>query len=54
MQAIMRRLYRALSRITVAGLAFAGLTLAMVSTIGCGVGPNYKRPTVEVPVTYRG
>ena len=21
--------------------------------IGCAVGPNYKRPTVDVPVTYR-
>jgi multidrug efflux system outer membrane protein len=26
----------------------------MTSLIGCAVGPNYKRPTVEVPVTYRG
>jgi multidrug efflux system outer membrane protein len=23
-------------------------------TSGCAVGPNYKRPTVNVPVTYRG
>ena len=22
--------------------------------IGCAVGPNYKRPSVDVPVTYRG
>jgi multidrug efflux system outer membrane protein len=22
--------------------------------LGCAVGPNYKRPTVDVPVTYRG
>jgi outer membrane protein, multidrug efflux system len=30
-------------------LLFATLVLA-----GCAVGPNYKRPTVNVPVTYRG
>ena len=30
-------------------LLFATLALA-----GCAVGPNYKRPTVDVPVTYRG
>ena len=34
-------------------LAFA-ILLAMTVTIGCAVGPNYKRPTVDVPVTYRG
>jgi outer membrane protein, multidrug efflux system len=28
--------------------------LAMTGMIGCAVGPNYKRPTVDVPVTYRG
>ena len=35
-------------------LRLAGVTLAIVSTIGCAVGPNYKRPSVDVPVTYRG
>jgi outer membrane protein, multidrug efflux system len=34
-------------------LPFA-IVLAMTVTIGCAVGPNYKRPTVDVPVTYRG
>ena len=34
--------------------ALAGVALAVASTIGCAVGPNYKRPSVEVPVTYRG
>jgi multidrug efflux system outer membrane protein len=29
------------------------LVLAMSALIGCAVGPNYKRPTVNVPVTYR-
>jgi multidrug efflux system outer membrane protein len=33
---------------------FLGLLLAMGGLIGCAVGPNYKRPTVDVPVTYRG
>ena len=33
-------------------LPFA-ILLAMAGTIGCAVGPNYKRPTVDVPVTYR-
>jgi multidrug efflux system outer membrane protein len=31
-----------------------GLLLATTGLIGCAVGPNYKRPTVNVPVTYRG
>jgi multidrug efflux system outer membrane protein len=31
-----------------------GLLLAMSGLMGCAVGPNYKRPTVDVPVTYRG
>jgi multidrug efflux system outer membrane protein len=35
-------------------LKLAGIALAITSTIGCAVGPNYKRPTVDVPVTYRG
>lgn len=35
-------------------LRLAGLTLALAGTIGCAVGPNYKRPSVDVPVTYRG
>jgi outer membrane protein, multidrug efflux system len=30
-----------------------GLLLASTGLIGCAVGPNYKRPTVDVPVTYR-
>jgi outer membrane protein, multidrug efflux system len=34
-------------------LAFA-ILLAITVTVGCAVGPNYKRPTVDVPVTYRG
>src|ERR1700739_3839811 len=28
--------------------------LAIVGLTGCAVGPNYRRPTVDVPVTYRG
>ncbi|HTZ98153.1 MAG TPA: efflux transporter outer membrane subunit [Terriglobales bacterium] len=27
--------------------------LALIVSIGCAVGPNYKRPAVDVPVTYR-
>jgi outer membrane protein, multidrug efflux system len=30
------------------------LLLAVTGFIGCAVGPNYQRPTVDVPVTYRG
>ena len=30
------------------------LLLAMLALAGCAVGPNYKRPTVDVPGTYRG
>jgi outer membrane protein, multidrug efflux system len=33
------------------------LTIVLFSVAlwsGCAVGPNYKRPTVDVPVTYRG
>jgi multidrug efflux system outer membrane protein len=26
----------------------------MTALLGCAVGPNYKRPSVNVPVTYRG
>jgi multidrug efflux system outer membrane protein len=29
------------------------LLLATLELAGCAVGPNYKRPTVDVPVTYR-
>lgn len=29
------------------------LLLFMFAMLGCAVGPNYKRPTVDVPVTYR-
>lgn len=37
-------------------LRFANLlavSLLLVASIGCAVGPNYKRPSVNVPVTYR-
>jgi len=27
--------------------------MALATSIGCAVGPNYKRPSVDVPVTYR-
>jgi len=30
------------------------LSLSMALTAGCAVGPNYKRPSVEVPGAYRG
>ncbi len=30
------------------------LLLVTLVLAGCAVGPNYKRPTVSVPVTYRG
>lgn len=36
------------------GLLLAIIGLMMAGLIGCTVGPNYKRPTVDVPVTYRG
>jgi outer membrane protein, multidrug efflux system len=34
-------------------LAFAGFVFLTLSLVGCAVGPNYKRPTVDVPATYR-
>jgi multidrug efflux system outer membrane protein len=34
--------------------SFLGLLLAMIGMIGCAVGPNYKRPAVDVPGMYRG
>ncbi|HEY2544993.1 MAG TPA: efflux transporter outer membrane subunit [Candidatus Acidoferrum sp.] len=30
------------------------VSLAMLLTSGCAVGPNYKRPSVDVPGAYRG
>ena len=30
------------------------LLLAAGGLVSCAVGPNYKRPTVDVPVTFRG
>src|SRR5215472_4318770 len=33
---------------------FAVVLLAMSVVVGCTVGPNYKRPTVDVPGAYRG
>ncbi|HTR24713.1 MAG TPA: efflux transporter outer membrane subunit [Terriglobales bacterium] len=30
------------------------IPLALAATLGCAVGPNYKRPSVDVPGTYRG
>jgi multidrug efflux system outer membrane protein len=32
----------------------AVLCMASIALTGCVVGPNYKRPSVDVPVTYRG
>jgi len=32
---------------------FLGIVLTTTGLVGCAVGPNYKRPRVEVPVTYR-
>jgi outer membrane protein, multidrug efflux system len=31
-----------------------GLSLTMLLSAGCAVGPNYKRPSADVPGTYRG
>ena len=31
-----------------------GLSLTMLLSTGCAVGPNYKRPSVDVPAMYRG
>jgi outer membrane protein, multidrug efflux system len=36
-----------------ANLPFLTLVLGVAGLTGCAVGPNYKRPTVNVPVTYR-
>jgi multidrug efflux system outer membrane protein len=37
-----------------AHLVFLALLLGVAGLTGCAVGPNYKRPTVNVPATYRG
>ncbi|MDQ1390550.1 MAG: outer membrane protein multidrug efflux system [Acidobacteriaceae bacterium] len=34
--------------------SLAALSLVILLSSGCAVGPNYKRPTVSVPDTYRG
>lgn len=34
--------------------AVVGILFGLTSLIGCTVGPNYKRPIVDVPGTYRG
>ena len=31
-----------------------GLSLTLLLSAGCAVGPNYQRPSADVPVTYRG
>lgn len=33
---------------------FLGLLLLITGLVGCAVGPNYKRPALNVPVAYRG
>src|SRR5579864_259301 len=35
------------------GVSLSMLLLSVIAWSGCAVGPNYKRPTVDVPVTYR-
>ena len=34
--------------------ALTGLVLGMAGLVGCTVGPNYKRPAIDVPGAYRG
>ena len=34
--------------------ALGAVLIATLFTVGCTVGPNYKRPTVDVPGGYRG
>lgn len=34
--------------------AFLGLLVSLWGMVGCTVGPNYKRPSVDVPGVYRG
>jgi multidrug efflux system outer membrane protein len=34
--------------------SFTALSLVILLSFGCAVGPNYKRPIVSVPDTYRG
>ncbi|MGC2111346.1 MAG: efflux transporter outer membrane subunit [Candidatus Korobacteraceae bacterium] len=34
--------------------ALSAVLIATLLTVGCTVGPNYKRPTVDVPGGYRG
>ncbi len=39
---------------TLKHIHFLFLLIAVAGLTGCTVGPNYKRPAVDVPVTYRG
>jgi multidrug efflux system outer membrane protein len=34
-------------------IELVGFVLSMAGLVGCTVGPNYKRPAVDVPVAYR-
>jgi outer membrane protein, multidrug efflux system len=43
-----------MSRPLVRSYLSLGLLLAVSGLAGCAVGPNYKRPAVDVPATYRG
>lgn len=40
-------------KLTLRHLYTLAFLIATTGLLGCAVGPNYKRPTVEVPVTYR-
>jgi outer membrane protein, multidrug efflux system len=35
-------------------VSLGAVSIVLASLAGCAVGPNYKRPAVDVPVTYRG
>src|ERR1700692_3062858 len=42
------------TRVTKLTALSLGLSLTMLLSTGCAVGPNYKRPSVDVPGMYRG
>src|SRR5258708_25312319 len=46
-----RRKETKLTKLTALSL---GLSLTMLLSTGCAVGPNYKRPSTDVPCMYRG
>src|SRR6266852_8252341 len=42
------------TKVTKLTVSLLGLSLTLLLSAGCAVGPNYKRPSTDVPGIYRG